>query len=211
MISISKYWKQRIPDENAALRRALGLLLQSIEIHTASGDEVDYAQFRAGMETITSNFGDDTPAGEVLIMAGKAVNAFREYNERTTRYRKAQAAEFQRMVAMLTDTISATSHASDLSVGRLQDIEKKLERASVIEDVRVLRMQLNECLESIREEIRRQEVERSASESPISTVDPGFSTPMVTQVQEADAVTGLPGRLAAERAFEDVQTSAGPW
>jgi diguanylate cyclase (GGDEF)-like protein len=211
MISISKYWKQRIPDENGALRRALGLLLQSFEIHTLLGDEVDYAQFRSGMQVITSKFGDDTPVEEVLIIAGEAVTAFREYNERTTRYRKAQATEYQCMVTMLTDTISATSHASDRTVGRLQDIEKKLERAAVIEDVRVLRMQLNECLESIREEIRHQESERSASESGISTIDPGFSTPIVTQVQQADTVTGLPGRLIAERAFEEARTRGGHW
>ena len=61
MISIRKYWNQRVPDENGALRRALGLLLQSLEIHTAPGDDVDYTQFRSGMEGITSRFGADTP------------------------------------------------------------------------------------------------------------------------------------------------------
>ncbi len=210
MISISKYWKQGIPDENAALRRALALLFQSLELHSVLGDEADYAQFRSGMQAITSRFGGDTPAEEVLIIVGEAVTAFREYSERTTRYRKAQAAEYQRMVAMLTDTITATSHASDRAVGRLQDIEKKLERASVIEDVRVLRMQLNDCLEAIRDEIRRQESERSASESRISTIDPGISA-MAAQVQEADTVTGLPGRAAAERAFEEARARGGHW
>jgi diguanylate cyclase (GGDEF)-like protein len=211
MISISKYWKQRIPDENGALRRALGLLLQSLEIHTVLGDEVDYAQFRSGMQGILSRFSDETPPEEVLIIVAEAVEAFREYSERTTRYRKAQAAEYQQMVAMFTDTITATSHASDRTVGRLQDIERKIERAAVIEDVRVLRMQLNECLESIREEIRCQESERSASKSQMPEADPASSTTKVSQVQETDAVTGLPGRAAAERALEEARTRGGQW
>jgi hypothetical protein len=57
------------------------------------------------------------PAEEVLIIVAEAATAFREYSERTTRYRRAQAAEYQRMVTMLTDTITATSHASDRTVG----------------------------------------------------------------------------------------------
>jgi len=211
MISISKYWKQRAPDENGALRRALGLVLQSLDLHTVLGDEADYAQFRSGMQGILSRFGDETPAEEVLIIVAEAVTAFREYSERTTRYRKAQAAEYQQMVAMFTDTITATSHASDRTVGRLQDIERKLERAAVIEDVRVLRMQLNECLESIREEIQRQENERSASKSQTPAADPAFSAMMVSQVQDMDAVTGIPGRAAAERALEEARTRGGQW
>jgi diguanylate cyclase (GGDEF)-like protein len=206
MISISKYWKQRSPDENGALRRALGLMLQSLEIHTVEGDEIDYAQFRSGMQVITSTFADDTPPDEVLIMVGKVATAFREYGERTTRYRKAQTAEYRRMLAMLTDTITATSHASDRTVGRLQQIEKKLERAAVIEDVRVLRMQLDECLESIRQEIRRQETESKSQDLPL---DPGVSPLLAPPLEATDAATGLQGRAAAERALEEQRTRAG--
>ena len=211
MISIRKYWNQRVPDENGALRRALGLLLQSLEIHTAPGDDVDYTQFRSGMEGITSRFGADTPPEEVLIIVGEAVTAFREYSERTARYRRAQTAEFQRMVGMLTDTISATSNATDRTVGRLQEIERKLERAAVIEDIRVLRMQLDECLESIRAEIRRQEDEVSTSKSRISSADPVFSTTLGPPLQEMDAVTGMPGRAAAEQALEEARSRGGQW
>jgi diguanylate cyclase (GGDEF)-like protein len=210
MISITKYLTDRGHETEAALRRAFGLLLQSVEIHAVQGDDVDYAQFRGGMQAITSKFDGDTPPQEVLIMVGKVASAFREYGERTTRYTKAQTAEYQRMLAMLTDTITATSHASDGAVGRLRDIERKLERAGVIEDVRVLRMQLDECLGSIREEIRVQDTQASISKSQLSTLDSESST-LVALPEEPDAVTGLPGRSAAERALKDVRTREGRW
>jgi diguanylate cyclase (GGDEF)-like protein len=76
----------------------------------------------------------------------------------------------------------------------------------VIEDVRVLRMQLDECLETIREEIRRQETDSRASESQISVTNAESSTVIAPRAEEVDAVTGLPGRAAAERALEEPRT-----
>lgn len=207
MISIKKYLRDQEHETEAALRRALGLLLQLIELHAVEGDEIDYALFRRGIHESASRFSDETPPEDVMIIVGEVATAIKEYGERTTRYRKAQAAEYQRMLAMLTNTITETSHASEQTIVRLQTIEKKLERAAVIEDVRLLRMQLDECLGSIREEIRCcQQTRRLAGKSDV----PQPVVPVPAKPAETDAATGLPARAAAERALDQACKGGTP-
>jgi GGDEF domain-containing protein len=212
VISIRKYLTPHGEDNEATLRRALGLLLQLTEIHAIQGDDADYMQFRSGIHEIASRFSDETPPEEILIMVGGVAIALKEYGERTTRYIKAQGAEYQRMVTMFTDTIAATSHASDRAVGRLTDIKRKLEQACVIEDVRVLRMQLAECLESIREEICAQQAQAAApAGNPASPSRGPESAPAPPQSQQSDPVTGLPGPPLAAAELEDTAKREAGW
>lgn len=212
MISISNYLKDRTRESEAALRRAFALMLQLVELHAVEGDEVDYAQFRSGIQTIAGGFSNETSPEQVLIIVGQVASSLKEYAERTTRYRKAQAAEYQQMLGMLTETLSATTNASDRTVTRLQEIERKIERAAVIEDVRVLRMQLDECLGSIRDEIRCHEAQSAASSDSQASLAQGRpSAPIAVSYPETDPVTGLPGRHAAECALEEARTREGRW
>jgi GGDEF domain-containing protein len=212
MISIRKYLNARRPDPDSALRRALTLLLQLIEIHAVKGDDADYQQFRSGIYEIASRLSDATPPEEILIIVGRVATALKEYGDRTTRYIKAQGLEYQHMVTMLTETIAATTHASDRTIARLTDIEKKLERTSVIEDVRVLRMQLAECLQSIREEIRSQHAEAGARHEHVTFPNSGpeaAAAPMPPP--ENDPVTDLPGLTVALAELEDSAKREGCW
>lgn len=202
MISITKYLKDESRDAEATLRRTVAILLQLIELHAVEGDSVDYAQFRSGIHHIAGRFSEDTPHDEILIIVGEVARSLKDYAERTSRFVKAQSSEYQRMVNMLTETIAATVRGSDRSVQRLRDVERKLERASVIEDVRVLRMQLAECLGSIRQEIQTQHAAAadSAARLAAATNSPGPQT--APAYPETDRVTGLPGRPAAESALQ---------
>jgi GGDEF domain-containing protein len=106
------------------------------------------------------------------------------------------------MLSMLTQTVASVSFGSDRAITNLRDIEKRLERASVIEDVRMLRLQMEQCLESIRTEIRAHEERATAlvalreriEESPTAGGD-------AAPIAHTDHVTGLPARPAAESAI----------
>jgi hypothetical protein len=212
MISITKYLRDRTRDDEAALRRTVSLLLQLIELHAIEGDALDYAQFRSGIHEIASRFSENTPSEEILVISGEVATSLKEYAERTTRFVKAQSAEYQRMLNMLTETIAATTQASDRTVDRLRGVERKLEKACVLEDVRLLRMQLHECLASIREEIQSQQL-RAAD--PSRCVQPRTGTggvqPVLAPVLETDPITGLPGRALAESALQNASIKGGPY
>lgn len=212
MISIMKYLRDRPSDSETALRRTVSLLLQLIEIHAIEGDAVDYAQFRSGIHEIASRLSENTRAQDILVISGEVATTLKEYAERTTRFVKAQSAEYQRMLTMLTETIAATSQASDRTVNRLRDVERKLEKAVVLEDVRLLRMQLHECLGSIREEIQSQQL---LAADPSKCIQPPTGSegvqPVLAPVMEADPITGLPGRVLAESALQNAFSKGGPY
>ncbi len=205
MISIRRYLAKRDSRVEDVLRRALGVLLQAIEAHAVPGDEVDYEQFKSSIREIASQFTDETPAEELLVIAGAVASSLKEYGQRTTRFVRAQSAEYQQMLSMLTETVAAVTQGSERSVARLREIEKQLERASVIEDVRTLRLKLGQCLESMREEIAQQEMRAAvtAAELRASIEKSQASLHVVSSHEENDPVTGLPGREAAEAALKE--------
>ncbi len=209
MISITRYLRDESREAEATLRRTVGLLLQLIELHAVEGDSVDYAQFRSGIHQIADRFSENTPVDEMLIIVGEVARSLKDYAERTTRFVKAQNSEYQRMVNMLTETIAATVHGSDRSVERLRDVERKLERASVIEDVRVLRMQLGECLGSIRQEIQARHTAAAESAARLATATNSPIPQTAAAHFETDRVTGLPGRSAAESALQTACVEEG--
>ncbi len=67
------------------------------------------------------------------------------------------------MVAMLTRTVITIGASSETSVSKLQDIEKSIARVRMVEDIRVLKTQLGECLHTVREETLRQKADRQTA------------------------------------------------
>ncbi|MBV8817334.1 MAG: diguanylate cyclase [Acidobacteriaceae bacterium] len=141
----------------------------------------------------------------------------KDYGERTTRYIDAKRIEYQRMVAMLTETVSAAVHTNKRSIERLRDIENKLDKASVIEDVRILRMELGQCLEGVREEIHHHETEVAAAvmslqasvNDQVAPVNHQDAPAVALRVHEPDPATGLPRRPMAEAALSEAAQQGG--
>jgi hypothetical protein len=69
----------------------------------------------------------------------------------TTEYYRQRQEQMQAMVIMLTETVADVSRQSDSSVVRLQTIEKDLELASGLNDLRAIRSSLESCLTALRE------------------------------------------------------------
>lgn len=116
------------------------------------------------------------------------------------------------MVGMLTDTVSECTAASERSKQRLQGIEHRLEKASAIEDIRLLKLQLAECLESLRTESEEQrkawagQMEALAAglhsaRRALTTEEPGEGE---RAAKPLDALTGLPRRQEAMAALAEV-------
>jgi GGDEF domain-containing protein len=92
----------------------------------------------------------------LLSIASEAVEAVETYSQCTSRYLREESEQMQSMVAMLTDTVADLSGQTDESVGRLQIIERQIERASELDDIRALSASLESCLLAVREAAAQQ-------------------------------------------------------
>ncbi len=197
LISFKRYMTSA--DETPAFRRIIALLLQGIGLHSVEGSRDDYDRFRADLEHIQGATGAEASVDELLVAAGSALQALKDYNQRTSRYLRLQSAELQNMIGMLTQTVVTIGSGSERSSTRLQEIAKQLEHVSVIEDVQKLKLRMGDCLESVREEAKRQKTEGGALAESIGQ-EVRRSQQRITAIHnpEVDSCTGLPKRATAE-------------
>ena len=74
------------------------------------------------------------------------------YNRIAARITQAHVSELQAMLAMMTDTITFLSDSSKTGIEQLHTVERNLQKASSIGDIRVLRGRLDDCLTLVRTE-----------------------------------------------------------
>jgi GGDEF domain-containing protein len=205
MISLRKFLLATNESSGEDLLRVIRLLLQGIALHAVEGNRQDYENFRADMQKLLSGIEETPLPSELLVATGSALKALEAYNQHTTRYVRMQGAELQNMIGMLTRTIAVLGTGSARSVTRLRDIEGKLEKASVIEDVRMVKLQMEQCLEEIREESQRQKTESTGTVESLKReiFDSRERIRTAAAVPSIDPVTGLATRVDAEAAFSE--------
>jgi GGDEF domain-containing protein len=139
---------------------------------------------------------------DLLVVAGTTMRALEEYNQRTSRFIRRQTVELQKMVTMLTETVISLGAGNDQSAGRLQEIEKRLEGASVLDDIQSLKTNLSECLKTVREEAQRQKNDGEKAlqklQQQLAAAQENLGT--ATRSMDLDKVTGLPNYEEALKA-----------
>jgi len=212
MTSLRKYLFGRFAEEQQVFLRTTKLLLQAVGLHAVNCDEADYEKFRSDINQLAAQL-EDSPYSEALLVTGSAVKALEDYNRRLTRVFRSRQNELQSIVAMLTETISALGANSTRSSSRLQQLEKQLEKASAIEDLRAIKLRLADCLEELRTERRqndqatqehvcrlREGLEKARQELKRSAAAPGGT----------DSLSGLPERGTAEEVMAEGLASGRP-
>jgi len=207
MISLRKFWMAGGSPEpgESDVRRVVRLLLQGIALHAVEGDPLDYQKFRQDMRVLLEGAAASPSAAELLVTTGATLKTLEDYNQRTTRHLRMQGAELQHIVTMLTRTVAALGSGSKQAIGNLQEIEGKLEKASVLEDVRALKLRMAECLQGIRHEAERQKLESAHTTTALQEEIQGAQARIRAAGGGpiADPTTGLPARLAAVAALEE--------
>lgn len=135
---------------------------------------------------------------DVLVRTGEAIKAIEEYSRQTAKFVTAQNAELHNMVGLLTNTIAQIGAGSEQSVRRLQDIEKQIERARAIEDIKMPKLRLSDCLDSLREEMVQQKSHSSTTVQGLTEGVSRIKEVAATVTPQVDLVTGLPSRGQAE-------------
>jgi diguanylate cyclase (GGDEF)-like protein len=204
VISLKKLWSAELPPGSDDPLRVIRLLLQGIALHAVEGDRQDHEKFRKDMQELLDAVGDNPSTSVLLVTTGSALKTLENYNQSTTRYLRMQGAELQNMIGMLTRTVATLGSGSDRSVTRLREIEGQLEKASEIQDVRMLKLRMEQCLESIREEAQKQKLESSKIvEGLQSDIQQTQERIRPAPISVPDPVTGLPARPDAEAAFAE--------
>ncbi|MGB9604406.1 MAG: diguanylate cyclase domain-containing protein [Bryobacteraceae bacterium] len=204
-ISLKRYLTGADQELADSLLRMTRLLLEAIRLHAVVGDPADYEKFQKDMGRLLAELEQEFSPQQVLVVAGAAAKTLADYNQRTTRFVRMQTAELHGMLAMLAETVASISAASERTVTRLQNVEKQLERATMLDDIRSLKARLSECLLAVREESQRQREEMART---ISQLRSEIQRAQQRQASPAEAKPASPrdglGRAEAEEALARV-------
>lgn len=202
MISIKRFLdRSDVPPPESGLRRAVSVLLQAIELHAVQGDERDYECFRSEMRVITQGLSEATPAAQLLGIVAAVTAALRHYGDRTNRYIRARGAEYKRIISTLAQVISDLTHHSEASITRLHDIETQLAAASVVDDLREVRVRLGHCVEALRAEAANQRNAGLDLATRLRQEIKPSEELLGAGITDVDSVTGIPAHMSAEAAL----------
>lgn len=202
MISIKRFLSKDNETERALLD-AMGILVRGIGKQGIGGDPEHTRRFKENIQEISDVLAEDLNPEDLAGHANAVLRALEEHNRRVTRRQNLQAAELQNMVKMLTSTVGSIVETGNANAHRLGDIEKQVTMLSAMDDIRLIKTKLSECLNDIRGEVDRQRKETSETIEELNkSLDQARSNnASVSQNSPMDALTGLPVRIQAEAEF----------
>ncbi len=188
----------------------ISLLLDGVVVHAVRGDPTDYSRFESDLAGIRDALTTETlNSGDLLINTGTALKSLQDYNRRTSAFNNAQSVELQKITAMLTGAIANLSVAGSTNVARMQAIERQLEKASGVDDVRLLKEELSECLIGIREEKLRQQLTSEAAVNDLTANLREAQGPRPAASDPLDSATRFKSRPCAELAIAAASDGIG--
>ena len=155
MISIKQLLERydsgsRKDERQAAATRLRELLVVGLQSrHEANwGITVD---FTLGAREILNRLEGEMPLGALVDTACETLELLESHSRQATEFFHGQSLQMQSMVAMLTETIADISAQSDASVATLQAVERRIQHASSLDDIRALKSSLANCLAAVKE------------------------------------------------------------
>lgn len=130
--------------------RLRGLLVEGLQARHESNWGITQ-DFTLSARDLLNRLEEDLSAAELLDLACETLDLFETHSKQATTFFHEQSRQMQSMVAMLTETIADISAQSDTSIATLQSIERQIEHASSLDDIRGLKTSLASCLAAVRE------------------------------------------------------------
>jgi GGDEF domain-containing protein len=190
----------------AEFTRSLHSALTGISRNTLEGGDDELASFRESMLALAGKIHEQANTMELETTVGQALELFRDYNERVLKFNESHTSELKAVMRTMTETITYLSESRTRSVHQLQFVERELEQADQIDDIRLLRARIVNCLDVVREETVRLESEAQTRSQEVREQIGRAKTATgkaSSRFGTMDIVTGLPARRAAERAISD--------
>ena len=184
IVSIKKFLRPEQPKPQDYIQ-FLQQLLNAISLQAVQATDVELTPFRKEVSTIAGRLNSASTAEEIGGVVGFVIRAMTGYNRLAARMTHAHLNELQAMLAMMSRTIAFLSDSSKTGIEQLKAVERNLQSASTVGDVRVLRGKLGDCLTLVRTERIRL---RDASQAQIVELQAGVER-TATHIRNAgDAV-----------------------
>lgn len=205
VLSIRRYLNEYGTESTNPLLRVCTLLLEGIAKHALAFDREEYRVFCANLRKLSSDLKTQKDPAELIATAVAGCEAMANYNREAQRVHGAQTVELRCMIEMLSQTLVALAESGGQSVQTLQAIQKQVEGARQLDDIRLLRARLGDSLKSLSEEARRQrernaEMLRHAEEAAAQLASRAHEN------QDVDRVSGLP---SFEKAGHEIASRTG--
>lgn len=137
------------PQEIAAhLRR---LLTEGVQARGRWGPDLTTPGFELTVRELLRALEGASAPLDLAHIATAILEALEEHTTRAAEYFREQGKQMQAMVGMLTAAVADISSQSDGSVARLQALERKIEHAVRLDDMRALKESLATCLAAVKE------------------------------------------------------------
>ncbi|HEY3940733.1 MAG TPA: GGDEF domain-containing protein [Bryobacteraceae bacterium] len=191
MISFRRLIDLEKDDLAASLLRVILLFLEASALHAIDYDSEEQSTYQREIREIRDKFEHAVAQHDILILAGEANQSIQAYNRGVEKFIRSLSAEKQAIVNLMGEALLRVCSSSERAGENLRRIEKQLEKAVHLEDIRSLKSKLSECLDVLCREAERQEAQAREVKSQLA--EPGNA------IGPADHVTGLPGLRHAER------------
>jgi len=179
--------------------RVIQLLLQAISLHAVEGAPGDREKFRKAIDSVSLAVGEADDGQTLMGQATTAIWSLQEYNQRTSTFLSAQNQELQAIAKMLTSTIGTISKFGNEGIRQLGEIERQLFSTTQLQDVRMMKAKLGECLDQIRQEAIRQREETNKTVDQLTQEVERTRTQIGTRPSLLDEVTKLPSNPASRQ------------
>jgi diguanylate cyclase (GGDEF)-like protein len=167
-------------------------LLKAIRDHAVLGTPAGRERFQQGLGELNRRMVGTDDEEELIMIAGAAHQALRQFESETNAYWQNQTTELQAIVTTMTTALTEFAERNSQSAGRLVELEHSLEKISSIEDLREIRHKIQECVATLRAE---HQSHRETQHLLAQTL------PARGSRTGDDPVTGLLSRQAAEEAI----------
>jgi GGDEF domain-containing protein len=201
LASIKSFLKPGKP-ASADFIRFMRMLLQGLATQVIEGDSDELAEFRKETGPLADRLDENSSSEDILLAVTVGLRSLEDYNRRTQKFILAHTVELKTALRTMTETVAVLMQSRTESGEQLTAVERKMEQASAIEDIRELRRKLQDCLVLIKEENTRLKIEsKEKIESLQRQVEVALkAADSPSRVGEGvDAVTGLEGHAAAEQ------------
>ena len=203
LLPLKNLWKSGQPTP-ADYVRLLRSVLENIPDPLIDSEPSDQIRSQSQLNALARSLNERSSCEEMDNAVNAGVGSLKNFDSAWTK-RTAHLGELNSLMRAMTETITFLSESRTSVVHHLNFIERQLEQAAELEDIRLLRPKMLSCLELVRQETARLQNEAATHSEVVRSqlgAAPNFTEPP-RRVGSLDPVTGLPGRQVAERLLAD--------
>ena len=172
-------------------------LLKAIREHAVHGPPEDHDRFQALIGDLSQRMVSTDDDAELVMMAGAARQALRQYELEANSFWQGQSSELRRMVSALMAALAEFGDRHSQAAERLVTLEHTLVTIAKLEDLHLVRLKIEDCVQAL-----RAEHEHHVSTQTLVAQSLQAATAKALNPQ-ADPVTGLDTRQTAEADIAD--------